>query len=82
MTITIEEFNRLKSQVEKLQRKADKAEGALEQTMALLNTEFNCDSIEEAQEKAEEYSKEADKLKAKFEESHEAFNDKWEDVLA
>ncbi len=82
MTLSMEEFNALKSKVESLQRKADKAEGALEQTMAILKEEYSCDSIEEAAELAEKFREEADTLEARFEKAESTFDDKWGKVLS
>ena len=81
MTVDLQEFNKLKSQVERLQRTADKAQGALEQAMEILKEEFGCDSVEEAKDLAEKYRKEARVLKEKFEEAETEFTEKWGEVL-
>lgn len=44
----LNEFNRLKKQVEAARRKADQAAGALSQLQTRLKEEFGCASVEDA----------------------------------
>jgi cell shape-determining protein MreC len=46
--ITAEEYERLRGQVEQLQRQADEAKGAEKQLLTRLRTEFGCNSEDEA----------------------------------
>lgn len=81
MTIGMKEFNELKAQAENCQRKADKAQGALDQTMKVLKDDYGCDNIEEAKELVKKETRETNKLKSKFEMIHKEFMDKWEEKL-
>jgi hypothetical protein len=81
VTIDLKEFNRLKTEIEKLRTKADKAEGALEQTMKTLKEDYDCDTIEEAQDLAKSKRKKEEKLKAKFQNTHDEFVGKWGEKL-
>jgi len=66
---------RLREKVDRMKREADKASGALAETMKRLRKEFGCDSLKEARamlrilEKKEQRAKaEAEKALAEFEE--------------
>lgn len=61
------DFEMVRSRVDRLRRNAAKAEGALEQITTTLKKEFNCGSIEEAQEHLEELKETRTKLQKKFE---------------
>lgn len=81
MAVNIKEFTELKKTVEQLNEAAARARGAYEQSMVRLKAEFGCDTIEEAEELAEQKDKEADKAAKEFEEAITAFEEEWKDVL-
>lgn len=81
MTLSIDDFKRFSDKVESLQRKADKAQGALEQGMDELKEMCGCDTVEEAKEVAAERMEEANKLEEKFKKAEEKFTTKWGDKL-
>jgi methyl-accepting chemotaxis protein len=78
----LQRLNKIKQQVEQMQQKADRAEGALEQLMEQLKTEFDCKSVKEAKTKLEVMKEEVEELEKKFEEALTEFEKKWEDVCS
>ncbi len=81
MPIDLRKFEKLKANVERLERDKAKAEGALEQTMAVLKKEFGVETLEEAEgmlKQLEEESKLAlDEYEAALAEFEEEWNDKF-----
>ena len=67
MANELRRYNRIKKRVEKAQKKAAEAEGALNQIMIQLKTEFDCDSIEAAKKLLKRKQKATDKLKMEVE---------------
>ncbi len=49
--------------------------------MERLQTECDCDSLEQAEKKLKQLQASAEKAKKKFENRLEEFQEKWEDVL-
>lgn len=81
MTIDLEEYSALKRKAEKLRSQADRAQGALEHHMKRLRDEFDCNSIEEAEEALEELKKEEEKIAEKYGKALEKFKKEWGDKL-
>ena len=75
----LEEFNRLKKDVEQSQRDHDRAAGALDQVMKRLKTEFDCKTIKEAEEKKEQLQKESEVLRGEFEFKLEKLKEEFQD---
>jgi len=75
--ITPQEYEQLKSKVEKLQREANKAEGALQQLMTRLKEEFDCSTIEQAEELQAKLQKQTEKAEQEFEEAYNLFKEEW-----
>ena len=81
MTISVEEYQKLKKRVETVRREHDKAQGALEQTMKRLKEEFDCDSLKEARQLHKRLKREAAEAAEKFDGALAEFQEKWEGVL-
>lgn len=75
------EFVRLKERVEALQRKADRAEGALEQWRRYLHAEFSCPDVEKARKLLAELKRQERELEAKYRADLKTFERKWGDRL-
>ena len=67
----------LKERVESLRREADKAAGALEQSMRRLKEEFGCGSIKEAEKLLKELKAEEEESKDQFDREFEKFEKLW-----
>lgn len=74
MTIDLDEFKRLQEKVEAAKSRAERAKGQFDQLMERLKDEFDCSSIEEAEELIEQKKKE----RSKAEKSYRAALDKFE----
>lgn len=79
--MSLSTLSEMKQQIERLQKEADMAEGELNQIMKQLKQEFNCDSIEEAEDALQELEQERKETKELFDSSLKAFKDKWEDII-
>lgn len=77
----LDEFMKLTKQVEKAQQTADKAEGALGQVMKELNSEFDCNSIDTAEQKRKQLRKQVEKSRNAFDTGLKKFKDDWSDEL-
>ncbi len=75
------EFVRLKDRVESLQRKADRAGGALEQWRQQLRKEFSCRSVDEAKELLVKLEREEQELEKGYQKAVKIFECKWRDKL-
>lgn len=77
MSITEEQYRKLKREVEEAKSEADRAKGALEHLMKRLKEEFKCDTLKEAKALlAELEGKETKALKI-FEQLMEEYEEKW-----
>ena len=76
----LRDLTALKDRVEKLQREADRAAGALEQTLAQLKTEFGCSTLKEARTKLKELNDQEQKAREAFVASLDAFMLKYPDM--
>ena len=81
MPIDVARYEELKSEVDSLQRKADRSEGALAQLMERLKDEFGCDSLKKAEKLSAKLKLEASKAEEEYSEALERFEEKWEEVL-
>lgn len=69
----VKKYSRIKEQVEAIQRRADKAQGAAEQIMERLQKEFGVNSIEEGKKLLEKLEKEKSDLETELEELWKEF---------
>lgn len=81
MALDLQKFTALKTAVEQAQREADRAAGALEQTMAALKVEFDCGTLAAAQKLSAKLDKEAAVAEASFTEALAEFESDWEQRL-
>ena len=81
MAIDLKDFHRLKSNVDRLQREADKAAGVYAEQMRRLKQEHGCSTIEEAEKLLAKITKEHKAAEKKFEKLAIEFEDRWGDVL-
>lgn len=81
MGIDLERYEELKSEVETAQASVSKAEGALESHMSSLKEDFDCDSLDEAEELLEKFRKEAKTAETDYKEKLAEFEDKWKEYL-
>ncbi len=63
----LDQYNKLKKTLDDKQREADKAAGALEQTLKAIKTEFGVGSLSEAKELLIKLEKEQKEAEDKFE---------------
>lgn len=77
----VRKFMELKSAVERWKKERDKAEGAFSQLMSVLQKDFGCGSLEEAEKKISEMMNELESVSREFEESLASFETKWGDKL-
>jgi len=71
----------IKSQVDSMNRKVERAKGALESELSRLKEVFGCGTIEEGQKELERLKLKRRKAKKKFELEMSRFEDKWNDKL-
>jgi len=77
--ITEEKFRQLKQAHEDAKTEAERAEGALTQLMSQLKQEFDCNSLEEAQEKLRKLQKKQAREKEVLETAVADYEKKWLD---
>lgn len=73
------DYEKLKNKVERAKQDASKAEGALEQMMKNLESEFGCKDLNDAKELLAKLQKKEAKAKKKYEQALADFNEKWEE---
>ena len=81
MAIDVKEFQQLKAHVARLQREADKAEGAYAEQMNRLKTEFQCDTLEEAEAELKDMGDKLEVAERKFKKMKDKFDKDWGKVL-
>lgn len=79
--MNVQEYKRLTAAAARLKTKSDRAAGALEQLMAKLKTDFDCDSLATARELLAAKKEEARVAEEKFDESLKKFDAKWGEKL-
>lgn len=76
-TLTEQAYKKLKSEVEETSKKAERARGALQETITQLKEEFNCKSLKEAKNKLAALEVRAEAAKQEFERAVAAYESKW-----
>jgi hypothetical protein len=79
--ISLEEFSKLKKQVDQAQREADEANGALKQLHLRLADEFDCQTEEAARKLLEKMERELEKDEKIYEKELVAYKKKMEGIL-
>lgn len=75
------EYLQLKERVESLQRKADKAAGALEQIKERIRSEFGAKTLQEAKQLLEKMEEQEEQLEKKLAKATKEFESKWNDRI-
>ena len=78
-SITEHEFLELKREVEDAKAQAERARGALEQSMQNLKEAFGVSSLKEAKQKLAALETEAEAAEAAFTKAFKAYQKKWGD---
>lgn len=73
----LREFQKRRAEVEQARRKADRLAGALDQFNDRLAVEFNCSSVEKAEELLEEMEKEAEQQTKSLNREWGKWEEKW-----
>ena len=81
MTDLLDRYQKMKRKADELRREADRAEGALEQLMEKLKEDFDCDTLEEAEQLSKRLEKEAKEAEEQFDVAVEEFEEEWGDEL-
>jgi predicted transcriptional regulator len=79
--ISLDRYNEVKRQIERLKKEAARAEGVHSQLMKQLKDEFGVETLDEAKTLLAKLSKEADKAEAEFEKTLNEFEEEWGDRL-
>ena len=81
MSVKLKEYNDLKDRLDKAQKKADQATGALKELKKQLKEKFDCSSLNEARTLLKKLEKQKSGLQTKFDDAVEAFEEKWDAQL-
>lgn len=73
----IETLQNKKAEIELNKTKRDKLQGRLDQAMSVLKDKFNCDTLEQADDKYEEQKTKLDGQKSKIENRFETLKEKY-----
>lgn len=79
--MNLRRYTQLKEKAERLQRDADKAQGALEQVKEQISKEFGCQTIKAAKALAEELQAELEQTEQKYEQQLTRFEKEWGDEI-
>ena len=77
----LQKFTDLKRRVELARQRADKAQGALEQTVNQLKQEFGCSTLPAAEKKLKMLERQVAVDKEEFDDAVNEFEEKWDGVL-
>lgn len=77
----VDEYQKLKAKADKLKVDISKAEGAYENVMQQIKDEFDCDTLEEAENLLEKLQAQAEEDEQSYNEAVKNFNDKWSEKL-
>lgn len=71
----LKRYEKLRDDLAKIKREVDRAEGALLQLKKRLKEEFDCDSVEDAEDLLEELTEELEDKEREFEQELDRFED-------
>lgn len=77
----MDNVKRFSKKVEELQRKADKASGALAELMKRLQEEFGCKTVKQAEKKLKELEEELEREVDAFKKALKEFEEEYGDEL-
>jgi len=75
--LTEERYRELKEEVDSAKTEANKAQGALDQLLERLETEFKCKSLKEAKALLEELQTDRDAAEKSFVKALKSYEEKW-----
>jgi len=81
MTIGLREYEKLKDTATRLQREADKAEGAHAEQLKQLQDKYDCSTVKEAEQLLKTLTVQVNASEAKFKKLLNKFEDDWSDIL-
>ncbi len=81
MSVNLQRYQSLKSNVDRLRREADRFSGALEQLLARLKDEYGCETLDDAKKLASKLESDAAKATRKFNKELEEFEEEFGGVL-
>jgi len=81
MTINVEEYQKLRTKASEIKSEIDRAQGTLATLMKSLKTEFDCDSVEEAEAALATMEKELKEAEETYESEMKKFKEKYGDLL-
>jgi len=81
MNVSLDQYQKLKQRVDRLQREADKAAGARAERLKRLEDEFGCKSIKEAEKLLAKLEAEAKKVESDYQQAAAEFYEEWGDKL-
>lgn len=79
--MNIDDIKKLKSKIREAQTEAERAEGALQETLQYLQENFECMDIEQAETILQGLEEEEKRIQQKLEQELEKFRAKWGDKL-
>jgi predicted nucleic acid-binding Zn-ribbon protein len=79
--VDLKRFEQLQSQVSVLRRQQAKAEGALEETMRRLESNFGCKSLRKAEVLLEQLQKDAEEAREAYEQELARFETEYGELL-
>ena len=74
-------FQELRRQFKAAEKEANQAQGQLDELMRQLQDEFNCSTVEEAEELLARWRKDELRLTERYNQRLKKFEDKWKDVI-
>ena len=77
MPIDVQKFEQLKARVDKLQREKDRAEGALSQLTERLQTEYDCETVDDAKQKLADLKKKSATKEKSYGQALAVFDKSW-----
>ncbi len=78
---TLKKYIQLRKDVETAQRRADQAQGALDQLMKTLEKDYECTTLKQAKKKLKSLQTQEEKLRGEFTEAVDEFEEKWNEQL-
>jgi len=77
----IDDAVQLQKTIRKLEQEKERAKGRAEQLLKTLETDFDCESLEDAERLLAQKEKKQQRLAKKYETEHAAFISKWGEKL-
>lgn len=77
----LDDLLELRTRVDELRREADRADGAYSEALRRLQTEFGCDSIEQAEKRLAKLKTEELRAAEEFDAELQTFKEKWAEEL-